>query len=186
MLAPSPEPSKPVETQPPRDKEEAEELCMYGLDTMRLRQRSNNPFSVAQLRDSSSFSSLYANDFFDTDAALSTFSIDPPPFSTRIGFHIPLSASLASFYNVGNLSYSIFTINATSVDDPPQFDDGIRNKEGREEDDKEPTALVEIVLSYYTQEAVDKSKVCYFRDGNKRTGVNIVVRCLFFLYSYCT
>ena len=93
---------------------------------------------------------------------------------------------MASFYNVGNLSYGIFTINVTSADDLPQFDDGIRNKEGEKEDEKEPTALVEIVLSYYTQEAVDKSKVCYFRDGNKRTGVNIVVRYLFSLYSYRT
>ena len=89
---------------------------------------------------------------------------------------------MASFYSVGNLSYGFFTINVTSADDLPQFDDGIRNKEGEKEDDKEPTALVEIVLSYYTQEAVDKSKVCYFRDGNKRTGVNIVVRCLFSIF----
>ena len=187
MPAPSPEPSKPVDTQPPGGGEEAEDLCMYGLDTARLRQRGNNPFSIAQLQDSSSFSSFQANDFFDANAGRHSLSSDPPPFSTTTGLYIPFSTSLTSFYNLGDLSYGTFSINVTSAEDIPQPGPGggIWKAGDGKNKEKGPIVYVQITVSYHTREAIEKSKICYFRDGNRLGGINIVVRHSPLLNPYC-
>lgn len=86
---------------------------------------------------------------------------DPPPFSVSINYSIPLSSELLSFSNQGNVSYGTFRVNTTTEIEP-------NATEGQ----------VEVHLSYYKEEAADKSKICYFRNGTKSAGVVVIV-CVF-------
>lgn len=86
---------------------------------------------------------------------------DPPPFSVSINYSIPLSSELLSFSNQGNVSYGTFRVNTTTEIEP-------NATEGQ----------VEVHLSYYKEEAADKSKICYFRKGTKSAGVVVIV-CVF-------
>lgn len=86
---------------------------------------------------------------------------DPPPFSVSINYSIPLTSELLSFSNHGNVSYGTFRVNTTTEIEPNATE-----------------GLVEIHLSYYKQEAANKSKICYFRNGTKSAGVAVIV-CVF-------
>lgn len=78
-----------------------------------------------------------------------------PPYSASTSFNLPVSANLLFFFSNGSLAHGSVKVEAAR-------DDGDEVK-------------VDVVVSYWTQTALDRANVCVLERGHGQHGIGIIV-----------